>query len=192
MYDECMGQREQESKKRAQRHQIQKIVLETIKAAGILSIAVVAPKVLAAMVKIGLIPHKRQNEIVRKSIDRLYEQDLLRHTSQGLTLTRKGEEQLKKFESKSFHPPRYPRWDQKWRVLVFDIPERRRRLRDFMRRTLHGNGFIRLQDSVWVYPYDCEDWVNLWKADLKIGKELLYMIVDSIEGDSVLKRQFGI
>ena len=53
-------------------------------------------------------------------------------------------------------------------------------------------GFVRLQDSVWVYPYDCEDLIVLLKADFKIGKDVLYMIVDEMEGDTHLRKEFGL
>lgn len=53
-------------------------------------------------------------------------------------------------------------------------------------------GFVRLQDSVWVYPYDCEDFVALLKAELKIGKDVLYAIVDTIEQDKNLRRYFNL
>ncbi len=153
--------------------------------------ALLAPNVLGAMIKLGLIPNPRQRELLRRSVDRMYAQGLLRHSKSGtLQLTSSGEKRLRSLQCKSFAQNRPPRWDGKWRVLIFDIPERRRALRDEIRRTLLGNGFIRVQDSVWVYPYDCEDWVNLWKAELQVGKELLYLIVDSIEQDSILKRNF--
>lgn len=51
-------------------------------------------------------------------------------------------------------------------------------------------GFVRLQDSVWVYPYDCEDFINLIKTDFKIGKDLLYIVADKIEGDKSLVKFF--
>lgn len=185
-----MGKMEAESKRRTKRNQVQKIILETIKVAGFLSVAVVAPNVLGAMARIGLIPRKRQRELIRRSVDRMYAQGLLRHKAGNVCLTERGERHLKKLRVKVFDLQKPPRWDGKWRVLIFDIPERRRKLRDEVRRTLLGNGFVRVQDSVWVYPYDCEDWVTLWKADLKVGKELLYLIVDSMEWDSILKRRF--
>lgn len=181
---------EAESKHRAKRNQIQKVILETIKIGGMLSMAVLAPNVLGAMEKLGLIPHKRQRELIRRSVDRMYAQGLLKHSGGGLRLTEEGKKRLRILELKLFRPQKPLRWDGKWRVLIFDIPEKRRKLRDEIRRTLLGNGFIRIQDSVWAYPYDCEDWVSLWKGELQVGKEMLYLIVDSLEGDSVLKRDF--
>ena len=52
-------------------------------------------------------------------------------------------------------------------------------------------GFMRLQDSVWIYPYDCEDLIALFKADSKIGKDILYMIVEALEYDEPVKSYFG-
>ena len=77
-------------------------------------------------------------------------------------------------------------------MLIFDIPERRRGTRAQIRRTLLQLGFTRLQDSVWVYPYDCEDIVTLFKVDLRVGKDLLYMVVDKMEFDAPLRQRFGL
>ena len=82
-------------------------------------------------------------------------------------------------------------WDGKWRVVIFDIPEERKSIRNQIRKALVSVGFMRLQDSVWVYPYDCEDFITLLKADFKIGKEVLYMIVEELEYDKPVKSYFG-
>ena len=84
------------------------------------------------------------------------------------------------------------KWDGKWRVLIFDIPESLRFIRDQIRATLVAVGFKRLQDSVWIYPYNCEDLIILLKTDLEIGKDLLYMIVDTLEDDEEIKNYFGL
>ena len=76
--------------------------------------------------------------------------------------------------------------------LFFDIPERRRGTREKIRATLITLGFIRLQDSVWVYPYDCEDLILILKADFKIGKDVLYIIADQIEYDAPLRTYFNL
>lgn len=84
------------------------------------------------------------------------------------------------------------RWDRRWRVVIFDIPERRRGTRDRLRIIMHDAGFYRLQDSVWLYPHDCEDFITLLKADLKIGNAVLYMVVEQIENDRKLKEHFSL
>ncbi|MBI2410229.1 CRISPR-associated endonuclease Cas2 [Candidatus Kaiserbacteria bacterium] len=89
-------------------------------------------------------------------------------------------------------PERKRKWDQNWRVIVFDISEKRRRVRDRLRRFMESFGFKRLQDSVWVYPYDCEEVLALLKAELKIGSAVLYMVVQEIENDRHLREHFNL
>lgn len=81
-------------------------------------------------------------------------------------------------------------WDGKWRVIIFDIWERRRGVRDRLRRTLRKVGFVQLQQSVWTYPYPCEDLVAFLRVELKLGPALLYMIVEGIENDRSIRRHF--
>ena len=84
------------------------------------------------------------------------------------------------------------KWDRCWRVVIFDVPERRKGVRDRLRHFMEGCGFVRLQDSVWIYPYDCEDLIALAKADFRIGADVLYMIVERLERDKYLREHFGL
>jgi CRISPR-associated endonuclease Cas2 len=84
------------------------------------------------------------------------------------------------------------RWDGHWRVVLFDIPERRRGVRNRLRLFMQEYGFVRLQDSVWIYPYDCEDLIALAKANFRIGVDVLYMIVARLERDTYLRKHFGL
>src|SRR3989344_480073 len=87
-------------------------------------------------------------------------------------------------------PERKQKWDTYWRVVIFDIPEKRRKTRDRLRIFMESFGFIRLPDSVWVYPYDCEDILTLLKAELRIGSAVLYMLVAEIENDRGIREHF--
>ncbi len=90
-------------------------------------------------------------------------------------------------------PHKQPRrWDGRWRVVIFDIPERRRATRNRLRGFVQEYGFVRLQDSVWAYPYDCEDLVALVKAQCRVGFDVLYMIVERIEHDQYLCKHFDL
>jgi DNA-binding transcriptional regulator PaaX len=84
------------------------------------------------------------------------------------------------------------RWNGRWRVVIFDVPERRRKIRDRLRILIQETGFVRLQDSVWFFPYDCEEFIALLKAELKIGSAVLYMVVEEIENDKHLREHFGL
>lgn len=190
-----MGKLEKELKIRIKRENIQKAILSGIAAVGLLSVAVLAPNALQALKFFSIEPKtKWQKYNINHSIKRLKDQGLICFdtTSRGTfaRLTQKGEDRLRKFELLGYKLKKPKRWDRKWRLLIFDIKEERKGTRDKIRFTLKRIGFLRLQDSVWVYPYDCEDLVTLMKADFKIGKELLYLIVNTIEGDSKIKNYF--
>src|SRR3989344_4088802 len=118
----------------------------------------------------------------------------LKKTSQGkfARLTSKGKELLTKVEENNYQLEKPKRWDKKWRMIVFDISEKRKKVRDQLRRTLVSIGFVHMQHSVWVYPYDCEDLINLLKADFMIGKDVLYVIADRIENDKWLREYFNL
>lgn len=75
------------------------------------------------------------------------------------------------------------RWNRKWYLVIFDIPEKIKRKRDILRENLKLLGFGQLQASVWMSPinylknieeiiknYDIEPYVILSETD-KLGKE---------------------
>ena len=47
------------------------------------------------------------------------------------------------------------KWDGFWRVVIFDIPEKRRVARDILRNQLKNWGFSPWQQSVWVTKKNC-------------------------------------
>lgn len=187
-----MGTLEAENARRTRKNELKRIILETVKVAGIVGVFVVAPNVVGAMAKLGIIRSPRQKDIVIRSCYRLVQSGLMEWEGKKLRLTQKGKMTLRTLLAREQNSQRPRRWDRKWRVLIFDIPEYRHGLRQKVRRTLRDIGFSRLQDSVWAYPYDCEDLVALLKADMRIGKDILYMIVDSIENDESLRKHFGL
>jgi hypothetical protein len=187
-----MGHLERESKKRRRKGDMQRLILSTVAVAGGLAVAAVAPNVLGAIVKMGILPKTRDSEMVQRARKNLVMKGFLVYEGKFLRLTPKGEKLLQHLKLKDYKLEKPKRWDKRWRVLIFDIPERRRAVRAQVRTVLGKIGFIRLQDSVWLYPYDCEEVVTLIKADLKIGKDILYLIVDTIEHDASYRQHFGL
>ena len=185
-----MGQMEENNKRRIRRGQIQKIILQSVKFAGVLSVALLAPNALIMMKKFGLMQNKRQSEIVKSSTKKLTKKGLLGFKDGKYHLTKLGEQNLRIWELSDYKLPINKKWDRKWRVIIFDIPEYKRNVRNQIRFILNSAGFYRLQDSVWVSPADCEEVISLLKADFNIGRDLLYMIVDEIENDKHLLVHF--
>ena len=188
-----MGKLEEESRKRKKRHDVQGAVLAALAVTGVLTWAAVAPNTLQLL---QYLPKNKYNlvhqsktaagKLVAKGQAKWIERDGKKY----LRITPAGRKAFAYEQAKISIQNQKKKWDGRWRMLVFDIPERRRAVRVRLRRVMSEVGFVRLQDSVWVYPYDCEDFIALLKADLKIGKDVLYTIVDTIEFDIKLRTHF--
>ena len=70
------------------------------------------------------------------------------------------------------------KWDGRWRLVIWDIPEKRRLTRDLLRYKLKQLGFNQWQKSVWASKVNCtqllrdfikktgiEDWVMVIESD---------------------------
>ena len=193
-----MGKLEKESRQRAKKANLQKAILGTMVAVGGLSVALFAPKMTKVLTKLEpeFMKNKRRKYSFNRSFYRLKNAGLITffQTKKGkfARLTEKGEAKLRQLRLKDYHLQKPRHWDGKWRLLTFDIKEKRKSTRDKIRYVLKKIGFFRLQDSVWVYPYDCEDLIMFLKADFRIGKDLLYVIADSIENDENIRDNFGL
>lgn len=186
-----MEKLEERSRRKARKGEIQKIVLQTVKLAGILSIGLIAPNVIGAMGKLELLSGERQDEIVRFSASKLTQKGLLKFNGKYYECTSYGERKLRQLELEDYKLKKPKRWDKKWRLVIFDIPEKKRKIRNQVRNLLEKMEFYRLQDSVWVSPHDCEDFIGLLKTELGVGKDVLYLIVDEIENDKFLRAEFN-
>lgn len=66
-------------------------------------------------------------------------------------------------------------WDGKWRVVIFDIPEEKRIIRNLFRRNLKKWGFKHLQKSVWISKRNVFDKLESYIKDLGIEKWVAIM-----------------
>jgi hypothetical protein len=190
-----MGELEISLKKEIRLGKLQKVILGTIATAGILAVTAVAPNVFQAIKLFGGkdILNRSKRESINKSRRKLVRLGLLAYDERGyLSITKEGKKCLYRGDFRDQIKEEPKKWDKKWRVIIFDIKEEKKYLRDKIRNTLIGIGFTCLQKSVWIYPYDCEDFITLLKADFQIGKDVLYMIVERLENDKELLDIFGL
>lgn len=191
-----MGKLESEAKRMRRIGYVQRAILGTVAVAGVLAIAMVAPNIFQAIPRLAGKRYKSAFRI-RSALGRLADDGyvlFIEHKGKKhAEITDKGRRALAFEEQRVELVSRTKRrWDKRWRMIIFDIPEQYKNIRVQLRRTIKGSGFFRLQDSVWVFPYDCEDFIALLKADLRVGSNVLYIIVEKIENDRHLKEHFGL
>jgi len=182
---------------RATRGEIVNTVLAVIGTAGVVSIALVAPGALRALtLSKSFRKGYNLNAYLDRTTKRLVERGLITiHQRRGdryAKLTTKGRALLSRYQLHDYRPLKQKRWDGFWHVIVFDIPERKKFLRDGLRQELARIGFVMLQNSVWAYPFECQELIALLRASFLLKKEVLYLTVQEIENDRWLRRHFSL
>jgi len=87
---------------------------------------------------------------------------------------------------------RREKWDGKWRIFAFDIPEECRKGRNALRYRFRSAGFYELQKSIFVYPYDCKKEVMELVSLFKLEKYVRFVLADFIDNEERLKARFKI
>lgn len=82
------------------------------------------------------------------------------------------------------------RWNGKWFLVFFDVPESQRNKRDYLRKFLIRIGFYQYQKSVYLFPYECEKEVELIKQIVEGAKYMKYIIAEKIEDELKAKQYF--
>lgn len=129
------------------------------------------------------------------AVSRLAKKGLIKKDNEIYYLTAKGEKEaffcyLK--EDKITASKTKSAWDGKWRIIFFDVPEKKRRYRDELRSMLKVIGFKEFQKSIWIYPHKVPEFLKeiLWEENIKHYTRLI--TTDTIEYDKDLRNLFNL
>lgn len=79
------------------------------------------------------------------------------------------------------------KWDGRWRIAVFDIPESIKKWREYLRGELKRLGFYALQESVYITPYPVTGELDRLLKEWNLRKYFRYITVSEIDGEKELK-----
>jgi hypothetical protein len=110
-----------------------------------------------------------------------------------IILTDRGKKRVRDFALSQIKLEIPATWDGRWRMIMFDIPEFNRKGRDLIRHQLYKLGFIRIQKSVYIYPYPCQDLIEYLRKYFRLSEGQLYIFETKIiEGESLLREHFKV
>lgn len=182
--------------------EITKDVLLMLAGAGILAVAATSPYFLINITRSIL-----RNRRYHKKYGNFKEKNLLKSLT-GLNknkiiivkekngefiirLSEKGRKVVEKILFNDMKIEKQKVWDKKWRIVIFDIPEKRgRRGRDAIRVKLQSLGFCQFQKSAWIYPYPCEKEVRLICEVYEISPFVNIITAEKIYNDDNLRKYF--
>jgi phenylacetic acid degradation operon negative regulatory protein len=98
--------------------------------------------------------------------------------NKGVILTKKGTEKVLRAKLKIDKKKRY---DKKWQMIIFDIPEEKRHLRDLLRENLRLLKYKMLQQSIWICPYDVQKETEFILRKYSLDPYVKLFLIEEIE-----------
>ena len=104
---------------------------------------------------------------------------LIREDNNNITveLTENGRTIIKEMDIDRIQLEKPEFWDKKWRLVVFDIPEKKKMARESLRMKLKDLGFRKFQHSIWVTPFSCEKEINFIKSVFNLSDYWIDVII---------------
>ncbi|HPN55062.1 MAG TPA: CRISPR-associated endonuclease Cas2 [Candidatus Moranbacteria bacterium] len=115
---------------------------------------------------------------IRQSLRRLEKYGFIERNEAQFIITKKGKEFLNQLLKKKKQSRKM--WDKKYRVVIFDIPETKRKSRNWLRAELYLLGYKRLQNSVFIGKKTLPEDIILGIKENKISNFVNYLLVDRV------------
>jgi phenylacetic acid degradation operon negative regulatory protein len=132
-----------------------------------------------------------------RSIHSLHKQKLLEEIkhkdgSIALKLTSDGRMRAGFFQlfEKTIKIKQQKTWDGLWRIVMFDVPEKKRIFRNILRDHLKTIGFRELQHSVFIFPYPCEKEMQSLVKLYDATPYVRILTIKTIDNEKKIKQYF--
>jgi len=175
-------------------NEISKKILLLLDAGITFSYSYVPGKKWRALEKLSIEWEKINRDKLNSGIRNLYRLDILNKIDIGdglfdVKLTEKGKVRalnvkLNEIKNKN------QKWDGKWRMVAFDIPNKFKKGRDALRQKLNKIGFHKLQESVFITPYNCKKEIEILVKFFRLEKYVCFGILDYIDNESYFRSYF--
>lgn len=134
---------------------------------------------------------------LNRAIRQLYRSRLVdardnRDGTTTITLTQDGKARTFTYQINEMSIPAMKRWDKKWRLVLFDIPETRGKTRRALSHALLRLGFLQFQKSVFVHPFECRDEIDFVIEFFSLRPHVRTILAEHIDNELHLKNHFGL
>lgn len=126
----------------------------------------------------------KRRGILKTAIKRLEKRKLVSWSETNgklkLVLTEDGRRKVLKYRLEELKLKKPEKWDGLFRVIIFDIPENKKGVREMFRKKLKDLEFYQLQKSVFVTQYECRDEIEFLKNFYEIPSHVSYILAKDI------------
>jgi DNA-binding transcriptional regulator PaaX len=143
---------------------------------------------MAILLKMFNVDGARNRERFRRAIKRMEERKIvsrrIKNGKEEFVVTKYGKTHIDKYLVSDLQIPLAKRWDGKWRVIMFDIPEKNKggRVRRDVSQQLRNIGMKAIQNSVFVSPFPCKEQIDTVINFFKVKQHFVYFEAETYEG----------
>lgn len=140
---------------------------------------------------------KINEQTLKNAIKSLYQSRLIEERenengSTSLVLSEGGRKKILTYNIDNISINKPKKWDGKWRIVLFDIPNFKRKERDILRSILKRIGFAKYQESVFVIPYECKKEFDYIVELYQLRPYVRIIEAISFDDDLKFKNDFGL
>ncbi len=137
-----------------------------------------------------------RTESLRQAIQSLYKNKLIDMAEDSggkitLKLADKGKKKVLEYRLEDIKIERPSVWDCRWRLVLFDIPNSKKKIRELFRTHLMRIGFRQYQKSVFIHPYECSNQIDFLVEFFGIRKYVRQMKISELDDDLSMRDVFS-
>lgn len=176
---------------------VSKEILKYLLISGAILIAASSPYFASSLIRDIKRFKAKDKQKVNNAFQYLKKSGLIKIEKDGfdtrIFLTEKGKKRAGKYQINDLKIEIPKKWDRKWRIIIFDIPDISKTVRNIFRTKLKEFNFYSLQKSVWVYPYECRKEIEVLRDFLGANNnQIQFILAEEIEHEEKLKKVFRI
>lgn len=183
-------------KKKYSKGELSKEILKSLAIGGFVAACFVAPN-FAQVAKLFGANNAKDKWRLRRTLYNLTEEKLVKisYNKKGeeiIKITGDGEKRILKYNLNDMKIAVPKKWDNWWRLVIFDIPEHCKQVRDALTSKLRELGFYPLQKSVFIFPYKCRDEIDFVCEHFKVRGYVNFFLVKKPENEEYLRQWFDL
>lgn len=120
----------------------------------------------------------------------LKSKNYLKENEGNYVLTKSGQRRIMSHLVENITVTKKQKWDERYYLVIFDIPEAHKAARQAFRRKIQEFGFQMVQKSVFCFPHDCFKELTYIAKAYDISKYVSFIVADKIVSDNDYKKIF--
>lgn len=183
-------------KNKYSRSELSKEILKGLALGGFITACFIAPN-FAQVTKLFNTKNPKDRWRIKRTLANLTKEKLVKisYNKKGeeiIKITGEGEKRVLKYKYEELEIDKPKKWDKKWRLVLFDIPELHKKSRNALTHKLQDLGFYPLQKSVFIYPFDCRNEIDFICNHFKIREFVNFFVLTEAENEEYLKEWFNL